>query len=195
MKIFTYILAAVLLSASALFGQISGSSAVEFMLLDEEGNQVLVHKDSVRAEMADSGRAAAGDSMQAVQAEMYDSLALKGPYYYTGIAGDTTSPGKFYTINTDGKWTRADTSISTVAIAVAMDSVFIDSTCRFQYSGVFILEAWSGNWTYGDRIFSDSARAGEVGRGGQAAPKKMQSYGVAIDSTSILLNIDHTIAY
>jgi len=131
----------------------------------------------------------------ATQAEMYDSLALKGPYYYTGIAGDTTSPGKFYTINTDGKWTRADTSISTVAIAVAMDSVFIDSTCRFQYSGVFILEAWSGNWTYGDRIFSDSARAGEVGRGGQAAPKKMQSYGVAIDSTSILLNIDHTIAY
>jgi len=79
----------------------------------------------------------------ATQAEMYDSLALKGPYYYTGIAGDTTSPGKFYTINTDGKWTRADTSISTVAIA----------------------------------------------------PKKMQSYGVAIDSTSILLNIDHTIAY
>jgi len=116
--------------------------------------------------------------------------------YIFGTCGDTTSPGKVYKVSTtQNQWLRADTSVSTVGRGVAMDSVNKGGVCRFLITGTFRNDAW--NWTPGADIFSDSTTAGEVAAPAvkQAAPKKMQKYGVAISPDVILFNLDGTIAY
>jgi hypothetical protein len=114
--------------------------------------------------------------------------------YIWGIAGDTTWPGSFYKVSTKNKWFRADTSVAVRAYGVAMDSVLKGAACRFLISGTFRKDDWP-KFRPGITIFSDSVIAGKPDSGGQAAPKKMQNYGVAIDSSIILIKIDPTLAY
>lgn len=121
------------------------------------------------------------------------NLLASGIYIY-GTAGDTTSPGMAYKLSsTQNQWLRADTSVSVVARAMAMDSVNKGEVCRFLVNGTFRKNDW--NWTPGLLLYSDSAAAGEIGTGGQTAPKKMQKYGTALSADVILWNPDGTIAY
>jgi hypothetical protein len=78
---------------------------------------------------------------------------------------------------------------------MAVDSVNKGTATRFKHSGKVYLARWLGRWGPGVRVFSDSVTAGEVRTGGQAAPKKMQLYGMTLDSTHIVLKIDPTLAY
>jgi len=111
-----------------------------------------------------------------------------------GVAGDTTSPGLVYKVSsTKNKWLRADTSVSVRGRGLAMDSVAINSVCRFLVFGTFRKSGWT--WTPGTALFSDSITAGKIGIGGQATPKKMQFYGTALDSVVILFDPDMTIIY
>jgi hypothetical protein len=115
-------------------------------------------------------------------------------HYIWGIAGDTTWPGSFYKISTKNKWFRADTSVAVRAYGVAMDSVLKGAACRFLISGTFRKDDWP-KFPPGTTVFSDSVTAGKPNVGGQTAPKKMQNYGVAIDSSIIFIKIDPTLAY
>ncbi len=114
--------------------------------------------------------------------------------YVWGIAGDTTWPGSFYKVSTKNKWFRADTSVAVRAYGVAMDSVLKGAACRFLISGTFRKDDWP-KFPPGTTVFSDSVTAGKPNVGGQAAPKKMQNYGVAIDSSIILIKIDASLGY
>jgi hypothetical protein len=121
------------------------------------------------------------------------NLLCSGTYIY-GTAGDTTSPGKAYKrSSTPNRWLRADTSVSVVARAMAMDSVNKGGVCRFLLVGTFRNDAW--DFQPDSPIFNDTITAGGIDTTVRAAPKKMQRYGTALSGNVILWNPDGTIAY
>lgn len=128
------------------------------------------------------------DSLRQIDSTRVDSLK-----YYYGEAGDTTSPGKFYYLNlSDSTWYRASTSVSVIAQGVAVDSVNKGATCRFQYKGLFRDSDYDNIIIPGRKVVNDSTTAGVVAvvDSLRTNTKKMQGYGVALDSITIMLNID-----
>lgn len=196
----------------------------ESEMYDSAATVVTINNGIIRPEFADSAKRIVGDTSAVlrlyVQNTVEDSLAeirtgidsintnltavsrfdttlsnkTGDGQYIWGIAGDTTWPGSFYKVSTKNKWFRADTSVASRAYGVAMDSVLKGAACRFLISGTYRKDDWP-KFPPGTTVFSDSVTAGKPNIGGQAAPKKMQLYGVAIDSSVLFIKIDPTLAY
>lgn len=150
--------------------------------------------DSARAVLA-IALAAAGDSALAT-AEL-DSFPLANKtgdgLFIKGTAKEITQPGYFYTMGSDGKYTKAGTAVTVEAIGVAMDSVAAGAVCRFLFYGTFRNDAW--NFSFNSPIFNDTLAAGAIDTTVRAVPKKQQKYGRAIAPSVIFINIDGTITY
>jgi hypothetical protein len=150
---------------------------------------------SVRLE-ADSTRLAAesarNDSLSTASAAADSALDATqiGLYILPLVAGDTTSPGLFYALDTlTGQAVRADTSAEVRAFGVALDSVPAGNTVHVQYHGMVSAERWRGLITPGRRVVNDSISTGLPAPldAGRDAAKKMQEYGEALDSVTIFL--------
>lgn len=117
-----------------------------------------------------------------------DSIRLDPLEFIYGTAADTTSPGYWYTLfESDSLWHRTTTSIHEKAIGVAIDSVPGGSVCRFRIAGIFQDADYNGYIIPGRFVVNDSVTAGWI------CPldtlrdpaKKMQKYGLGIDSITI----------
>jgi hypothetical protein len=141
----------------------------------------------------DTARVALDSAQQAADSANLALLQIDSLKYYYGEAADTTSPGKFYYYNqADSLWHRAGTSSSITALGVAVDSVPLGEICRYQYTGLFSDADYDNIIHPGKKVVNDSVTAGLVAvvDSNRTNTKKMQGYGVARDSITIMLNID-----
>lgn len=156
----------------------------------------LIARDSIQV-LQDSVTSAQ-DTLAAVKSRLAASdvtvltARVDSLYLITGVAGEITSPGHFMMLDTtDGKWYKADISPNVKASGVAVDSVGADAAVKIQTGGIASFAWWNGLITAYREVVSDSATAGSVATTDplRTNTKKMQVYGLALDSITVRLNL------